>query len=166
MKLPKDLQQKYRKKASKRVTGRTKSTNNNLTFDDLRYYLNEQSTKKTQVNLAEHQKMMKKIQSIRPIIKENIIDNIHELELLLSKYNPIHLLHYFCVKHCFTNPETYKESETMNLEFWVEYALRCATSIQYQSSFENPQGKIFTKFEELVKSIINLSTILYDRSSR
>jgi len=158
MKLPKDLQHKYRKKASKRVTGRTTSTNNNLSFDDLRYYLNQQSTKKKQVNLAEHQKIMEKIQSIRPIIKKNIIDNIHELELLLSKYNPIHLLHYLCTKHCFTNPETYKESESENLEFWVEYALSCATAIQYKSSFENPQDKIFTKFEELVKSIINLST--------
>ncbi|MFX1296918.1 MAG: hypothetical protein ACFFD2_18930 [Promethearchaeota archaeon] len=161
MKLPKELQQKYRKKVTKRVTNRSQSNSNNLSFDDLRYYLNKQSTKKTQVNLAEHQKMMKEIQSIRPKIKEKIKANIHILKLLLSKYNPIHLLHYICVKYCFTNPETYKESESVNLEFWVEYALSCATSIQYHSSFENPHGEIFTKFEELVKIIINLSTQFY-----
>ncbi len=161
MKLPKELQQKNRKKAAKRVTDRTDITNNNLSFKDLRYLLNKQSTKKTQINMAEHQKMMKNLLSIRPIIKKNIRDNIHELELLLSKYNLIHLLHYLCVKHCFTNPETYKESESVNLEFWIEYALSCATSIQSQSSFEDPWDKIFTKFEELIKSIIDLSTQFY-----
>jgi len=161
MKLPKELQQKYKKKAVKRVSDGTDITNNNLSFNDLRSLLNKQSAKKTKVNMAEHQKMMKKLRSIRPIIKKNIRDNIHELELLLNKYNPIHLLHYLCVKHCFTNPETYKESESVNLEFWIEYALSCATSIQYQSSFEDPQDKTFTKFEELIKSIIDLSTQFY-----
>jgi len=165
MKLPKELQKKYKKKARKRISsnkdGTKKHTSDTGSFQDLRNLLNQQAGKERVFNPAEQQKMMKEIQSTRPIIKANILELIQELQQLLSKYNPIHLLHYICTKHCFTNPETYKESESESMEIWVEYALSCATSIKYQSSLENPQGEVFTRFEELIKSIINLSTQYY-----
>ena len=165
MKLPKELQKKYKKKARKRISisnnGINKKTPVTGSFQDLRKFLNQQAGKETRFNPAEQQKMMKKIQSTRPIIKANILEMIHELQQLLSKYNPIHLLHYICTKHCFDNPETYKESESESMEIWVEYALSCATSIKYQSSLENPNGDVFTRFEELIKSIINLSRHYY-----
>ncbi|GAH53256.1 unnamed protein product, partial [marine sediment metagenome] len=100
MKLPKELQKKYKKKARKRISINDNGINEKIpgtgSFQDLRNLLNQQAGKERHFNPAEHQKMMKKIQSTRPIIKANILELIQELQQLLSKYNPIHLLHYIC----------------------------------------------------------------------
>ena len=162
MKLPKELQKKYKKKHSAtRTTNLPKRLPEQGSFDELRHYLDLESSKDSKVNIVEHQKMMKRIQALRPAIKKNIIENIEELEVVFKNYNPIHLLHFLCIKYTFFNPETYRESESMALSFWVEYALSFATSIQLQLPLETPDTDTFNKFESLIKSITNLSTQYY-----
>jgi len=162
MKLPKDLQKKYKKKHStKRTTNHPKKLPEQGSFDELKHYLNLASAKERKVNIVENQKMMNRIQTLQPVIKNNILKNIEELEALFKNYNPIHLLHFLCIQYTLFNPETYRESESMELSFWVEYALSFATSIQIQIPSESPDTDTLNKLESLIKSITNLTTQYY-----
>ena len=83
MKIPKELQKKYKKKHSaNRTTNLPKRLPEQGSFDELRHYLDLESAKDRKVNTVEHQKMMKRIQALRSAIKKNIIENIEELKVL------------------------------------------------------------------------------------
>ena len=170
MKLPKDLQKKYGRKRRKKNTasGRKnimeKEAGNN-SIQQLGPFLMQQKEHlmmtKNLLSPKEHKEFLKEIESTRPIIMSDIQEKIGELEGILKKYNPIHLLHYICTKHFFYNPETYIESETESMEIWIEYALSFATAIQPNSSMERPNEEICVRFEALIITIIELCRSYY-----
>ncbi len=170
MKLPKDLQDKYKRKSEKKILFDENSKPftykmKDYPFRDLKEFLVNQQrdlNKNEKIfTLEENQEFLKELQSKALIIKNIIQDHIKELAKIVKKYNPIHLLHFICTKYCFFNPETYKESESKSIDIWVEYALSFITSIQTNSSKKFPNEEIYFRFENLIKEIIELCRTYY-----
>lgn len=170
MKLPKELQKKHKTKknknypANRKIDIDKKLIGNNVAQQLGPFLMQQQKNLMMTKNLLgrkEHKEFLKEIESIHPSIKSDIQEKINELEGILKKYNPIHLLHFLCTRHSFHNPETYKESETVSMEIWIEYALSFATSVQPNSTMESPNEEIYDRFEELIIDIIELCRQYY-----